>query len=185
MIGRRGSTSGATGRAAVADRPLSPRRRRRQRATGSISGSPARRSSWRSRSDRLVASVAVQDIGTGSRTVSPIPSHANSASIRRRSRCGSAIRDLPEGPGSGGSRTTASIVPPLLVAAQKLKAAIERSAKSAPPPGSNAPWRELHRGVARYRASAKTRAEGRQAHGAGHPLAADARRASWAWCSAG
>ena len=36
---------------------------------------------------------------------------------------------LPEGPGSGGSRTTASVVPPTLLAVQKLKAAIEQAAK--------------------------------------------------------
>ena len=51
--------------------------------------------------------------------------------------------DLPEGPGAGGSRTTASVIPPTLIAVQKLKAAIERSAKREPAPGSNAPWREL------------------------------------------
>jgi len=50
---------------------------------------------------------------------------------------------LPEGPGSGGSRTTASVVPPTLLAIQKLKASIEKNAKRKPAPGSNAPWREL------------------------------------------
>ena len=50
---------------------------------------------------------------------------------------------LPEGPGSGGSRTSASIIPPTLLSVQKLKAAIERNAKQKPVRGSNAPWREL------------------------------------------
>ena len=50
---------------------------------------------------------------------------------------------LPEGPGAGGSRVTASVIPPTLIAVQKLKAQIERSAKRVPVPGSNAPWREL------------------------------------------
>ncbi|MCP4736608.1 MAG: xanthine dehydrogenase family protein molybdopterin-binding subunit, partial [Bosea sp.] len=50
---------------------------------------------------------------------------------------------LPEGPGAGGSRTTASVIPPTLLAVQKLKAAIKNSAKRVPAPGSNAPWREL------------------------------------------
>ena len=50
---------------------------------------------------------------------------------------------LPEGPGSGGSRTTASVVPPTLLAVQKLKTAIEQHAKRPPIAGSNAPWREL------------------------------------------
>jgi xanthine dehydrogenase YagR molybdenum-binding subunit len=51
--------------------------------------------------------------------------------------------NLPEGPGAGGSRSTASVVPPILLAVQKLKAAIERQAKTKPTPGSNAPWREM------------------------------------------
>ena len=51
--------------------------------------------------------------------------------------------NLPEGPGAGGSRTTASVIPPTLLAVQKLKAAIEGNAKRPPTPGSNAPWREL------------------------------------------
>ena len=51
--------------------------------------------------------------------------------------------DLPEGPASGGSRTTASVIPPLVLAAQKLKAQMLSQAKRRPAPGSNAPWREL------------------------------------------
>ena len=51
--------------------------------------------------------------------------------------------NLPEGPGAGGSRSTASMVPPALLAVQKLKAAIEHNAKRPPVEGSNAPWREL------------------------------------------
>jgi xanthine dehydrogenase YagR molybdenum-binding subunit len=35
------------------------------------------------------------------------------------------------------------VIPPILLAAQQLKAAIEQRAKRAPVPGSNAPWREL------------------------------------------
>jgi CO/xanthine dehydrogenase Mo-binding subunit/aerobic-type carbon monoxide dehydrogenase small subunit (CoxS/CutS family) len=92
---------------------------------------------------RVVASVAVQDIGTGSRSVlantvaRELGLHPDEIEVR--------IGDsrLPVGPGSGGSRTTASIVPPALAAVAKLKAEIERHAKRAPAPGSNAPWREL------------------------------------------
>jgi xanthine dehydrogenase YagR molybdenum-binding subunit len=51
--------------------------------------------------------------------------------------------NLPEGPGSGGSRVTASVVPPTLRAIEKLKTEIQRSAARPPLPGSNAPWREL------------------------------------------
>src|SRR5262249_22611593 len=50
---------------------------------------------------------------------------------------------LPEGPGSGGSRVTASIVPPALLAIEKLKVEIQRTAARPPIAGSNAPWREL------------------------------------------
>ena len=51
--------------------------------------------------------------------------------------------NLPEGPGAGGSRSTASVIPPTLLAVQKLKDAIEQNAKRKPVPGSNAPWREM------------------------------------------
>jgi xanthine dehydrogenase YagR molybdenum-binding subunit len=92
---------------------------------------------------RLVASTAIQDIGTGSRTViANTVAHEFGLDPREiEVRIGDSR--LPEGPGSGGSRTTASVVPPTLLAVQKLKAAIERNAKQPPIPGSNAPWREL------------------------------------------
>ena len=50
---------------------------------------------------------------------------------------------LPEGPGSGGSRVTASVIPPMLLAIKQLKEAIQQNAKRQPVPGSNAPWREM------------------------------------------
>ena len=92
---------------------------------------------------RVVASVAVQDIGTGSRTViaNTVARDLGLDPDEIEVRIGDSA--LPEGPGSGGSRTTASIVPPMLAALQKLKAEIRRTAKDAPTPGSNAPWREL------------------------------------------
>ncbi len=107
---------------------------------------------------RLVASVAIQDIGTGSRTVvaNTIAREFELDPQDIEVRIGDS--KLPEGPGSGGSRTTASVVPPLLMAARELKAAIQRSAKSAPPPGSNAPWRDLIAASPDIRI-AKTRAE--------------------------
>lgn len=107
---------------------------------------------------RLVASVAIQDIGTGSRTVvaNTVAREFDLDPQDIEVRIGDSR--LPEGPGSGGSRTTASIVPPLMVAAQELKGAIQRSAKSAPPPGSNAPWRDLIAASPDLRI-AKTRAE--------------------------
>jgi xanthine dehydrogenase YagR molybdenum-binding subunit len=92
---------------------------------------------------RLIASTAIQDIGTGSRTViaNTVAHEFGLDPHEIEVRIGDSR--LPEGPGSGGSRTTASVVPPTLLAVQKLKAAIERNAKQPPIPGSNAPWREL------------------------------------------
>jgi xanthine dehydrogenase YagR molybdenum-binding subunit len=92
---------------------------------------------------RIVARTAIQDIGTGSRTViANTIAHAFGLEPHEIDvRIGDS--NLPEGPGSGGSRTTASVVPPMLLAVPKLKAAIERSSKRPPIPGSNAPWREL------------------------------------------
>jgi xanthine dehydrogenase YagR molybdenum-binding subunit len=92
---------------------------------------------------RVVAGVAVQDIGTGSRTViaNTVARELGLDPHEIEVRIGDSR--LPEGPASGGSRTTASIVPPLLAALQQLKAEIGRRAKATPAPGSNAPWRDL------------------------------------------
>jgi len=92
---------------------------------------------------RLVARTAIQDIGTGSRTViaNTIAHEFGLEPHEIDVRIGDS--NLPEGPGSGGSRTTASVIPPMLLAVPKLKAAIERHSKRQPVPGSNAPWREL------------------------------------------
>jgi xanthine dehydrogenase YagR molybdenum-binding subunit len=92
---------------------------------------------------RLIASTATQDIGTGSRTViaNTVAREFGLEPHEVEVRIGDS--KLPEGPGSGGSRTTASVIPPTLLAIQKLKAAIEKNAKRKPAPGSNAPWREM------------------------------------------
>ena len=92
---------------------------------------------------RLVASTATQDIGTGSRTViaNTVAQEFGVEPHEVEVRIGDSR--LPEGPGSGGSRTTASVVPPTLLAIQKLKAAIQQNAQRKPVPGSNAPWRDL------------------------------------------
>jgi xanthine dehydrogenase YagR molybdenum-binding subunit len=92
---------------------------------------------------RLVASCATQDIGQGSRTViaNTVAREFGLEPHEIEVRIGSS--DLPEGPGAGGSRSTASMIPPALLAVQKLKAAIEQNSKRQPVPGSNAPWREL------------------------------------------
>jgi xanthine dehydrogenase YagR molybdenum-binding subunit len=92
---------------------------------------------------RLIASTAIQDIGTGSRSViaNTVANEFGLEPHEVEVRIGNS--DLVEGPGSGGSRTTASVVPPTLLAVRKLKETIERNAKRRPAPGSNAPWREL------------------------------------------
>jgi xanthine dehydrogenase YagR molybdenum-binding subunit len=92
---------------------------------------------------RLVASTATQDIGTGTRSViaNTVAREFGLEPHEVEVKIGDSR--LPEGPGSGGSRVTASVVPPTLLAIAKLKTAIEANAKRKPVPGSNAPWREL------------------------------------------
>ena len=92
---------------------------------------------------RLIASTATQDIGTGTRTViaNTVAHEFGLEPHEVEVRIGDS--SLPEGPGSGGSRVTASVIPPTLLAIQKLKAAIQQNANRQPVPGSNAPWREL------------------------------------------
>jgi xanthine dehydrogenase YagR molybdenum-binding subunit len=95
------------------------------------------------KSGRIVASSAVQDIGTGTRTViaSTVAREFGLEPDDIEVRIGDST--LPEGPGSGGSRVTASLVPPTLAAVTKLKAAIVKNASQLPPTGSNAPWRDM------------------------------------------
>jgi xanthine dehydrogenase YagR molybdenum-binding subunit len=92
---------------------------------------------------RIIASCAVQDIGTGTRSViaNTVAKAFDLEPQDIEVRIGQS--NLPEGPGSGGSRVTASIVPPTLLAVEKLKAEIARTAVRLPIAGSNAPWREL------------------------------------------
>jgi xanthine dehydrogenase YagR molybdenum-binding subunit len=92
---------------------------------------------------RIVASVATQDIGTGTRSIiaDTVAREFGLEPHEVEVRIGDS--QLPEGPTSGGSRVTASIVPPLIVAAGKLKAGIGEKTGRQPAPGSNAPWREL------------------------------------------
>ena len=92
---------------------------------------------------RLIASTATQDIGTGTRTViaNTVAREFGLEPHEIEVRIGDS--KLPEGPGSGGSRVTASVIPPMLLAIEQLKAAIQQNAKRQPVPGSNAPWREM------------------------------------------
>ena len=124
---------------------------------------------------RLVASTAIQDIGTGSRSViaNTVAREFGLDPHEVEVRIGDSI--LPEGPGSGGSRTTASIVPPTLLAIQKLKTEIENNAKRKPEPGSNAPWRELIAASGDISVGGDTPG-GQPKSGTGRPLAAEASR---------
>ena len=81
-----------------------------------VSGNPAPRSIC-GQGGRIVVSTATQDIGTGSRTVlANTVAQEFGLDSRAKSRSASAKSGLPVGPTSGGSRTTASIVPPALLA---------------------------------------------------------------------
>jgi xanthine dehydrogenase YagR molybdenum-binding subunit len=92
---------------------------------------------------RLVASSAIQDIGNGCRSViaNTVAHEFGLEPHDIEVRIGDS--NLPEGPPSTGSRTTASVIPPTLLAVNALKAAITQRSKRPPTPGSNAPWREL------------------------------------------
>jgi len=119
---------------------------------------------------RLVAKTAVQDIGTGTRSV--IANTVAKAFDLEPQEIEVHIGDshLPEGPGSGGSRVTASIVPPTLAAVAKLKAAIEKSATRRPLAGSNAPWRDLIAASSDIVVSAERPKDNRPALGIASPL---------------
>jgi xanthine dehydrogenase YagR molybdenum-binding subunit len=119
---------------------------------------------------RLVASTAAQDIGTGTRTVIANTVAREFALEPHDIDVRIGDSNLPEGPGSGGSRVTASIVPPTLLAVQKLKAAIERSAARPPIAGSNAPWRELIAAAPDLMVSAERPKDGKTAAGIKSPL---------------
>jgi xanthine dehydrogenase YagR molybdenum-binding subunit len=120
---------------------------------------------------RLVASVAIQDIGQGSRTVlaNTVAREFDLEPHEVEVRIGDS--KLPEGPASGGSRTTASVVPPALMAIEQLKAEIRSRAARPPPAGSNAPWRDLIAASPDIHASAQRGEDGRNlAPGVRSPL---------------
>jgi xanthine dehydrogenase YagR molybdenum-binding subunit len=131
------------------NRSTSPQSGRYRRGVGIATGywlylwQPGSKVELAVKDGRLVVSTAIQDIGTGSRTVLAntvarefgLEPHEVDVQI--------GDSNFIEGPGSGGSRTTASVIPPALLAIEKLKDAIEKKANRKPTPGSNAPWREL------------------------------------------
>jgi xanthine dehydrogenase YagR molybdenum-binding subunit len=110
------------------------------------------------RNGRLVVGTAVQDIGTGSRSV--LAQALADAFGLDPQEIEVHIGDsaLPQGPPSTGSRTTASILPPTLIAAEELKRGIARRVKR-PAIGSNAPWREMIAACPDFSVSAVRRAD--------------------------
>ena len=93
------------------------------------------------RGGKLSVSTSVQDMGTGIRSV--LARTAAEAFGLEQEDIGVEIGDstLAPGPISGGSRTTASLVPALLAAADKLKAELRERSRGRI--GDNAPWREI------------------------------------------
>jgi xanthine dehydrogenase YagR molybdenum-binding subunit len=119
---------------------------------------------------RIIASCAVQDIGTGTRSVIA-NTLAKAFDLEPQDievRIGQS--NLPQGPGSGGSRVTASIVPATLLAIEKLKGEIQRTAVRPPVAGSNAPWRELIAAAPDLAVSAKRPKDGKPPPGITSPL---------------
>ncbi len=92
------------------------------------------------RGGRLVASVATQDMGTGSRSViaSTIATAFGLEPHDVEVRIGDS--HLPHGPMSGGSRTTATVVPAALAAAALLQQALRKRTRGKL--GDNTPWRD-------------------------------------------
>jgi xanthine dehydrogenase YagR molybdenum-binding subunit len=93
------------------------------------------------RGGRLTVSTSVQDMGTGIR--STLARKTAEEFGLEQHEIGVIIGDstLPVGPVSGGSRTTASLVPALLVATDKLKTELRRRIRGES--GDNQPWREI------------------------------------------
>ncbi len=119
---------------------------------------------------RLIASCAVQDIGTGTRSViaNTVAKAFDLEPQDIEVRIGHS--SYPEGPGSGGSRVTASVVPPTLLAIEKLKTEIARTAARPPMAGSNAPWRELIAASPDLTVSAERQKDGKPPAGVRSPL---------------
>ena len=93
------------------------------------------------RGGKLTVSTSVQDMGTGIRSV--LARAVAEAFGLEQAEVGVVIGDsaLAPGPISGGSRTTASLVPAVMAAAEMLKAELRGKARGQI--GDNAPWREI------------------------------------------
>ncbi len=90
---------------------------------------------------KLVVRSSVQDVGTGSRTLLATAVAQAFGLTPDEIVVEIGRSTLPHGPISGGSRTTATLVPQALAAAGKLKMRLRRLAKGKV--GDNQPWREV------------------------------------------
>jgi len=96
------------------------------------------------RDGRLIVANATQDMGTGSRSVlaHTIAGAFNLSAEDVEVRIGDSA--LPEGPISGGSRTSATLIPAALAAAERLKVRLRRRARGARSattrPGAKSSW---------------------------------------------
>ena len=115
------------------------------------------------RDGRLVASTSTQDIGNGARTVLAntvagafgLGPHEIEALVGDSS--------LPEGSGAGGSRTTATIVPAALAAADQLKEEIRRRSNRSL--GDSPDWRAVVAGMPNFSTKAQRPADRASAPG--------------------
>jgi xanthine dehydrogenase YagR molybdenum-binding subunit len=97
------------------------------------------------RDGRLVARTSTQDIGNGARTVLANTVAGVFGLEPREIEAVVGDSSLPEGSIAGGSRTTATLVPGALAAAEQLKEEIRR--RSNLPLGSSPDWRAVLAGV--------------------------------------
>ena len=98
---------------------------------------------------RLIASTATQDIGTGTRTViaNTVAQEFGLEPHEVEVRIGDS--NLPEGPGSGGSRVTASVIPPTLLAVAEAEGGDRAARQAATGPRLQRAVARADRGLAR------------------------------------
>ena len=119
------------------------------RLSGSISGSSGTKVELAIEDGRLVASTATQDIGTGTRSViaDTVAREFGLEPHEVEVRIGDST--LPEGPTSGGSRVTASIVPPLAARGRQAQSRHRRQDRSQAGAGIERAVARPHRRLAR------------------------------------
>jgi len=112
---------------------------------------------------KLIASTSTQDIGNGARTV--LANAVAGAFGLEPHEIDARVGDssLPEGSGAGGSRTTATLVPGALAAAERLKQEIRR--RSNQPLGDSPDWGAVLTGMPDMSVRAPRPADGAAAPG--------------------